>query len=89
MTLPIPSTQPLALWGMTLLGNVVEIKNLVPTNQDPKIIQERWHYSPTVAAEEELVERVEVDLVMRLTIRPTIYPTNESLDQFPRIDLRG
>src|SRR3954468_447709 len=26
-----------------LLGNVVEIKKIVPTNQDPKIIQERWH----------------------------------------------
>src|SRR3954469_9466232 len=28
---------------ITLLGNVVENKNFVPTNQDPKIIQERWH----------------------------------------------
>src|ERR1041385_5304211 len=39
------------------------------------------HCSPTVAAEEELIKRVEVDLVMRLTIRPMIYPTNESLEQ--------
>ena len=27
----------------TVLGNVVEIKTFVPMNQDPKIIQERWH----------------------------------------------
>src|ERR1041384_1653017 len=52
-------------------------------------IQGLGHCSPTFAAEEELVKWVEVDILMRLTIRPTIYPTNESLDEFPRTDLRG
>src|SRR3954470_24959814 len=26
-----------------VLGNVLENKKFVPTNQDPKILQERWH----------------------------------------------
>src|ERR1041384_1599732 len=51
-------------------------------------IQGLGHCSPTVAAEEELMKWVEVYLVMRLMIRPTIYPTNKSLEQFPRTDLR-
>src|SRR4051812_25266072 len=70
-----------------LLGNVVENKKnsclriKIPRSSKIDGIQGLGHCSPTVAAEEELVKRVEVDLVMHLTIRPTIYPTNESLEQ--------
>src|ERR1041385_6982661 len=78
-----------------LLGNVVENKKnsclriKIPRSSKKDGIHGLGHCSPTVAAEEELMKRVEVDLVMRLTIHPTIYPTNESLEQFPRTDLRG
>src|ERR1041385_3955802 len=78
-----------------LLGNVVEkqknacLRIKIPRSSKKDGIQGLGHCSPTVAAEEELMKRVEVDLVMRLMIRPTIYPTNESLEQFPRTDLRG
>src|ERR1041385_8460115 len=78
-----------------LLGNVVENKKnsclriKIPRSSKKDGIQGLGHCSPTVAAEEELMKRVEVDLVMHLTICPTIYPTNESLEQFPRTDLRG
>src|SRR3954470_16591193 len=47
------------------------------------------HSSPTDVAEVELIKLVEVDLAKRLTNRPSICPTNKSLEQFPRTDLRG
>src|ERR1041384_2457690 len=78
-----------------LLGNVVENKKKsclrikIPRSSKKDGIQGLGHCSPTVAAEEELMKRVKVELVMHLTIRPTIYPTNESLDQFPRTYLQG
>src|ERR1041385_8160270 len=61
----------------------------IPRSSKKDGIQGLGHCSPTFAAEEELMKQVEVDLVMRLMIRPMIYPTNESLEQFPRTDLRG
>src|SRR4051812_38333402 len=72
---------------MFVLGNVVEnkknscIRNKIPRSSKKDGIQGLGHCSPTIAAEEELMKRVEVDLAMRLMIRPTIYPSNESLEQ--------
>src|ERR1043165_6569837 len=65
------------------------LRNKIPRSSKKDSIQGLGHCSPTIAAEEELMKWVEVDLAMCLTIRPTIYPTNESLEQFPRTDLRG
>src|SRR4051812_45528510 len=78
-----------------VLGNVVEIKKKsclrikIPRSSKIDGIQDLGQCSPTIVAEEELVMRVEEDLVMCLTIRPTNSPTNGSLDQFPRTELRG
>ena len=64
-----------------LLGNVVENKKIVPTEQEPMIIKEDGiqglgHSSPTDVAEVELMNLVEEDIANRLTNRPSIRPMN-------------
>src|SRR3954466_12662402 len=62
---------------ISLLGNVVENKKIVPTNQDPRSskkdrIQCLGHCSPTVAAEEELVKWVDVVEVVEVDLPRTV-----------------
>src|SRR3954466_12802225 len=72
-----------------LLGNVVEIKNFVPTNQDPKINQERSHtrFSPLLTngcSGRRVGEAGGCSGSSRSrspTNSPSIYPTNKSLEQ--------
>src|SRR4051812_47993077 len=72
-----------------MLGNVVDIKNFVPMNQDPKIIQERSHtrFRPllTNGCSERRVGEAGGHSGSSRSISPTnspsIYPTNKSLEQ--------
>ena len=71
------------------LGNVVEIKNFVPTNQDPKIIQERLHTRFRSMLTNgcsgrrvgEARDRRGSSRTRSPTNSPSIYPTSKSLEQ--------
>src|SRR3954466_6024271 len=87
-----------------LLGNVVEIKKIVPTNQDPKIVQERLHtrFRPLLTngcsgrRVGEAGGRSGSSRSRSPMNSPSIYPTNKSLDlsheqvprSIPRTNLR-
>src|SRR3954469_911529 len=72
-----------------LLGNVVEIKKIVPTKQDPKIFQERSHtrFRPMLTngcsgrRVGEAGGRSGSSRSRSPTNNPLIYPTNKSLKQ--------
>src|SRR3954466_3892112 len=75
-----------------LLGNVVEIKNFVPTNQDPKIIQERSHTRFRPMLTNGCSGRRVGEAGGCSGSSRSRSPTNKSLDlsheQVPRTDLR-